>query len=54
MDVHGRRVRLPHRHRAVRAHLVVRLAGVPYEIERTVCIACERVLAERTVRRAAA
>jgi len=54
MDVHGRRVRLPHRHRAVRAYVVVQRAGVPYEIEQTVCSACDRVLAERPVRRAAA
>jgi hypothetical protein len=54
MVMHGRRVRLPHRHREVRAFVVVRRDGVPYEIERTVCSACDRVLAERPVRRATA
>jgi NMD protein affecting ribosome stability and mRNA decay len=48
------RLRLPHRHEAVRARVVVRRAGVPYELERTVCRACARVLAERPLRRASA
>jgi hypothetical protein len=48
------RVRLPHRHRAERTHVVVRRDGIPYELERTVCRECDRVLAERPVRRAAA
>jgi hypothetical protein len=54
MEMHGRRVRLPHRHRAVSTHVVVRRAGIPYELERTVCSGCDRVLAERPLRRAAA
>jgi hypothetical protein len=54
MDVQGRRATLPHRHRAVSTRVVVRRAGVPYELERVVCSACDRVLAERPLRRAAA
>jgi len=38
----------------VSTYVVVRRAGVPYELERTVCSACARVLAERPLRRAAA
>lgn len=49
-----RRLRLPHRHRAVSTHVVVQREGIPYELERTVCSACARVLSERPLRRAAA
>jgi hypothetical protein len=49
-----RLIRLPHRHRAVSTHVVVQRAGIPYELERTVCRSCSRVLNERTVRRTAA
>ena len=45
-------LRLPHKHNAVSTHLVVQRAGVPYELERTVCSECARVLAERPLRRA--
>jgi hypothetical protein len=48
------RVKRLHRHRALVVHALRQRAGVPYEVERTVCIECQRVLAERTVRRAAA
>jgi len=54
MPGHRPQVKLPHRHRAVSTHVVVRREGVPYELERTVCSSCERVLAERRLRRAAA
>ena len=47
-------LRLPHRHHAVSTHLVVQRAGVPYELERTICAECARVLAERPLRRATA
>jgi hypothetical protein len=43
-----------HRHKAVVTHALRQRAGIPYEVERKVCSACERVLDERTVRRAAA
>jgi len=47
-------LRLPHKHHAVSTHLVVQRAGVPYELERTVCRDCSQVLAERALRRATA
>jgi hypothetical protein len=47
-------LRLPHRHRAVSRHVVVQKAGIPYELERTVCADCSRVLSERALRRTAA
>jgi hypothetical protein len=43
-----------HRHRGVSTYVVVQRAGVPYELERTVCSGCARVLSERPLRRAAA
>ena len=43
-----------HIHEAITEHALRQRAGVPYEVERVVCLACRRVLAERTVRRAAA
>ncbi len=49
-----RLVRLLHRHNAVPTRAVVQRAGIPYEVERTVCSECSRVLAERKLRRAAA
>jgi NMD protein affecting ribosome stability and mRNA decay len=48
------RILLPHRHRAVSRHVVVQKAGIPYELERTVCADCSRVLSERSLRRTAA
>jgi hypothetical protein len=49
-----RALRLPHRHRAVSTHVVAQRAGVPYELERTVCRGCSRVLSEKPLRRTAA
>jgi NMD protein affecting ribosome stability and mRNA decay len=43
-----------HEHTAVKKHALGQRAGVPYEIVRTVCSQCARVLDERPVRRAAA
>ncbi len=43
-----------HRHRAVVMHALRQQAGIPYEVERKICSDCQRVLDERTVRRAAA
>ncbi len=43
-----------HVHTPVTVHALERRQGVPYEVERTVCKTCNRVLAERTLRRAAA
>jgi hypothetical protein len=50
----SRLIRMPHRHHAVSTHVVVQRAGIPYELERTVCRDCGRVLSERPLRRAAA
>ncbi len=43
-----------HKHTVVTTHAVGQRAGVPYELERTVCAECGRVLGERPLRRAAA
>jgi hypothetical protein len=43
-----------HRHEAVTLHALRQREGIPYEVERVVCLACRRVLSERTLRRAAA
>jgi hypothetical protein len=43
-----------HQHTSVEKHALGQRAGVPYELIRTVCTQCERVLEERPVRRAAA
>ena len=44
----------PHRHTAVVTHILRQRSGVPYEVERRVCTACERVLDEKPVKRTAA
>jgi hypothetical protein len=43
-----------HRHTAVVVHVLAQRQGVPYEVERKVCSACERLLEEKPVRRAEA
>jgi hypothetical protein len=43
-----------HRHDAVTRHALRQQDGIPYEVERVVCLGCRRVLEERTLRRAAA
>lgn len=43
-----------HRHRAITTHVLRQRAGVPYEVERTFCTDCKRLIAERPLRRAAA
>lgn len=45
---------MPHRHRAVKLHVLGQRQGIPYELEQKVCSACSRVLDERPLRRAAA
>ena len=47
-------VRALHRHRKTTTTVVVQRAGVPYELERTICRECSAVLSERSVKRAAA
>ena len=43
-----------HRHTGVRTYLLLQRLGIPYEVERTVCSECRRVLDERRLKRAAA
>jgi len=43
-----------HAHTAVTTHVLRQQSGVPYEVERVVCLQCRRVLRERALRRAAA
>jgi hypothetical protein len=47
-------LRAPHRHKAVRKHFLAQREGIPYEMERTTCSECRRVLDEKQLRRAAA
>ena len=49
--MHRRRL---HRHTGVRRYVLLQKLGVPYEVERTVCSECQRVLDERPLKRAAA
>jgi hypothetical protein len=46
----------PHRHRHTPVTTLVlrQRHGVPYEVERVACDSCKKLLAERSVRRAAA
>ncbi len=46
--------RSPHKHVPARTYVMVQRLGVPYEVERTVCTKCDRVLDERPLKRAAA
>lgn len=46
--------KLKHHHRAVVTHALRQRDGIPYEVERTVCADCRRVLDERPLKRAAA
>ena len=43
-----------HRHTAVTTHEIRQQHGIPYEVERKVCTACERVLDEKPLKRALA
>jgi NMD protein affecting ribosome stability and mRNA decay len=43
-----------HKHTAVTRQALRQRAGVPYQVERTVCERCGRVLGERPLRRTAA
>jgi NMD protein affecting ribosome stability and mRNA decay len=43
-----------HEHRAITRVAISQRHGVPYEVERTVCAECGRLLDERPVKRAAA
>ena len=43
-----------HKHKAITAHALQQRAGIPYEVERTICLDCRRLLDERPLRRTAA
>jgi hypothetical protein len=43
-----------HKHTAITLHALRQSAGIPYEVERTVCSDCRRLLDERPLKRAAA
>jgi len=43
-----------HEHVAERVHVVLLRKGVPYEVERKVCTACNEILAETPLKRASA
>ena len=47
-------VKAIHKHTAVTVHTLGQRSGVPYEVERTVCSDCRRLLDEKPLRRAAA
>jgi hypothetical protein len=46
--------KLPHRHSRQTKIFVGQRGGIPFEVERTTCAVCRRVLAERPLRRAVA
>jgi hypothetical protein len=54
MNPGSRIPRLPHRHARVTRIFVGQRGGIPYELERTSCSVCNRVLGERPLRRTAA
>jgi hypothetical protein len=43
-----------HRHTKVTTFAIAQRHGVPYEVQRTVCSTCRRLLDEKPVKRAAA
>jgi hypothetical protein len=43
-----------HKHTAVTIRVLAQRHGVPYEVERTVCRECRRLLDEKPLKRAAA
>ena len=43
-----------HKHTSVTLRAIRQRSGVPYEIERKICSACQRVLDEKPLRRALA
>jgi hypothetical protein len=43
-----------HKHTAITVLALAQRGGVPYEVERTVCADCHRLLEEKPVKRAAA
>jgi NMD protein affecting ribosome stability and mRNA decay len=43
-----------HKHTAITIHAIRQRAGVPYHVERKICSDCQRLLEEKTIKRAAA
>ena len=43
-----------HKHTSIQTYVLLQRLGIPYEVERTVCSECKRVLGERPLKRAAA
>jgi RNase P subunit RPR2 len=43
-----------HKHTAITIHAIRQRAGVPYHVERKICSNCQRLLEEKTIKRAAA
>ncbi|MBA3734578.1 MAG: hypothetical protein H0W90_05185 [Actinobacteria bacterium] len=43
-----------HKHTEITVHAIRQRHGVPYHVERTVCSNCQRLLEEKTIKRAAA
>ena len=43
-----------HKHTAVTVRAIRQRSGIPYEVERKVCADCNRLLAEKPLRRAEA
>lgn len=54
MQPTGKKKATPHRHRAVKLHVLAQRHGIPYQLEQRVCSDCARVLDERPLKRAAA
>jgi hypothetical protein len=44
----------PHEHTLVTRVVLLQKHGVPYEVERSFCFSCRRVLSERPLKRTAA
>jgi hypothetical protein len=42
-----------HRHQKLTTRVIVQRGGIPYELERTICSVCGRVLQEHPLHRAA-
>ena len=43
-----------HKHSTITIHAIRQRAGVPYHVERKVCSRCQKMLDEKTIKRAAA
>jgi RNase P subunit RPR2 len=48
------KVKRAHTHTAVTIRALRQRSGIPYEVERSICADCRRVLAEKPLKRASA